>query len=197
MRALVNRLRALRRDAEGMTLVEFGLVAPVFFLMLFGLADVGQLLYARALLQGAVEQAARSSSLETADTSAADELVRRTVRHIAPGSTLISVRTSYYDFADIQRAERWNDRDGNGDCNGNETYTDENGNGRWDRDIGVQGNGGANDVVLYNVTVTFKRLFKVPLLPGNTNYVINAGAIKKNQPFADQQSYGSSVGSCP
>lgn len=190
-------LRLLAGDERGVTLVEFALVAPVFLMMLFGLLDVGQMIYGKSLLNGAVEAAARSSSLEIGDTAAADALVESRVSPVLPGVTLASTRTSYFDFADIGRAEQWNDADGNGACNDGEAYTDENGNGAWDRDIGVGGNGGANDVVLYKVTATYEPVFKVPFMPeawGQRS--LEATAIRKNQPFATQASYATTAGTC-
>jgi hypothetical protein len=109
------------------------------------------------------------------------------VQQVLPGVTVASTRTSYYDFADIGRAEQWNDADGDGTCNDGEAYTDENGNGGWDRDIGVGGNGGANDVVLYKVTATYTPLFRVPFMPEAwKERSLESTAIRKNQPFATQ-----------
>jgi hypothetical protein len=118
------------------------------------------------------------------------------VQKIAPGAKVTTSRVSYYDFADIGRAEAWNDRNGNGTCDHNESYTDENGNGQWDADIGVSGNGGADDVVMYTVTVQYDRLFKMPLTPGETTRTITATAVRKNQPYANQDGYGHEAGTC-
>jgi len=188
--------RRFASDTSGMTLVEFGFVAPVFLLMIIGLMDLGQLVYARALLQGAVEEAARSSALETGDIDVADEEIAEILQPVAPGATIEVTRKSYFDFADIGRAEALDDKNGDGLCGTGENYTDENGNDQWDDDIGIDGNGGAGDVVMYNVTVTFERIFKVGIFKGDDNYVINASAVKKNQPFADQATYSSTAKSC-
>lgn len=196
MAALGSIFRRLLRDKRGNAILEFAFVAPVFLAMIFGLMDIAQLFYARSLLEGAVEVAARTSSLESGDTAAADTIVRDMVREIAPRATVTSSRVSYFDFNDVQRAELWNDLDSNGSCDNDENYTDENGNGQWDADIGVSGNGGAGDVVVYDVTVSFERIFKIPMLGGEQVHNIEASAIKKNQPFADQRSYGSLAGTC-
>jgi Flp pilus assembly protein TadG len=192
-----RKIIGLARDARGVTLVEFALVAPVFLMMIVGLLDIGQMIYGKSLLNGAVEAAARSSSLEAGDTAAADAIVADRVSRILPGVAVESTRTSYFDFADIGRAEQWNDADGSGDCNDGEAYTDENGNGGWDRDIGVGGNGGANDVVLYKVTATYTPLFRVPFMPEAwKERSLESTAIRKNQPFATQASYSSTAGTC-
>lgn len=196
-----NRLaRASRRLAtseRGATIVEFAIVAPVFLLMLIGTLDIGQMVYGNAVLNGAVESAARSSSLETGDTASADAMVTRQVNYIMPGVKIRSTRRSYYDFADIGRPEQWNDADGDGVCDDGEAYTDENGNGEWDSEIGVSGNGGANDVVIYTVKATYDPLFKVPFMPEAwEERTLTSSAIRKNQPFAAQNDYNSTAGTC-
>lgn len=189
-------IRRLAADCRGMTIIEFAIVTPVFMLMVMGMLDLGQLFYARALLNGAVEEAARSSSLETGDTTAADARVADLIEHIAPESIISSLRVNYQDFENIGDPEAWDDADGDGTCADGEAYTDENGNDEWDEDVGVEGNGGANDVVTYTVTVTYDRLFKVPLLGGDNQMTITASSVKKNQPFAEQEGWGAEAGTC-
>lgn len=195
-----TRMAALRRlgaDDSGITIVEFALIAPTFLLLLIGTMDIGQMVYAQSVLNGAVQTAAREASLEGGDTDAADALVYDRVRHIMPGVELETSRTSYFDFADIERAEQWNDADDNGICNDGEAYTDENSNGQWDEDVGVSGNGGANDVVIYTVRAAYDPVFKVPFLPKAwESRTLESTAIKKNQPFANQNNYSSTAGTC-
>lgn len=181
----------------GLAAVEFAMIAPVFLILLFGAYDAGQLMYGSSLLAGATEKAARDSSLETGDTSAADDYVERIVR---PVLTNVSVRTSrvnYYDFSNIDQPEAYDDLNGNGTCDNNEIYTDENRNGEWDEDVGVEGNGGAGDVVVYNVTAIYKSAFANMLLPASMEDItLTAQAVRKNQPFSDQEEEGSAAGSC-
>lgn len=190
-------LRRMAADEEGAYVLEFGILAPVFVLMIFSLVDLGQLVYGKVLLEGAVEAAARNSSLETANTATEDAKVQAMVRNVLPGATVTSTRTSYFDFADIARAERWNDANADGRCAGGESYVDENRNGRWDANIGQSGNGGAYDVVIYTTTVTYDPLIKLPFVPGFTGpQTMVSKAVRKNQPFATQTRYGASSGTC-
>lgn len=190
-------LRRLHADRTGATIIEFALVAPMFMVLLLGVMDIGQMVYGRAVLGGAVHAAARSSALETRDTAAADAMVLGMIRPVLPGVTIAATRRSYYDFSDIGRAEKWNDANANGGCDTGETYTDENRNGTWDADIGATGAGGANDVVIYTVVASYTPTFKVPLLPELwTRRSLTATAVTKNQPFAAQNGYGSSAGTC-
>jgi hypothetical protein len=66
--------------------------------------DLAHMIYARSVFEGAVEKAARDSSLEGADTTAADKIVQDMTKRILPGATFTTARKSYFDFADIKRA---------------------------------------------------------------------------------------------
>lgn len=189
--------RRLLDDQRGTAVMEFGLMATVFMVLLFGLFDMGQMVYAQAVLNGAVERAARDSSLEGGDTAVADAAITSSIQAVAPNAVVTTSRISYFDFADIGRPESWDDDDGSGVCDDDEQYTDENGNGQWDADVGTASNGSASDVVIYTVSVSYPPLFGMPFLPGGSeNKVLSAKSIKKNQPFALQDTYGSASGIC-
>ena len=159
--------------------------------------DLGHMAYATAVLNGAVQDAGRSSALETADTDEADKFVSDSIKAVIPGAQLSSSRVSYFDFDDIGRGEGLNDINSNSQCDPGETYTDENRNGEWDADIGVGGNGGANDVVIYTVTVDYTPIFRIPFLPDSwSERELEATTVKKNQPFSNQNDYGSTSRSC-
>ena len=192
-----SRWRTLARASDGATAIEFTLIAPVFCMMLMGVFDIGQMAYGNAVLRGAAQVAARGSSLETADTTAADNKVRSMVQYSLPGATVTTTRVSYYDFADINRPEVWNDKNANGTCDNAEGYTDENRNGAWDPDIGTAGNGGAGDVIVYTVTAEYTPVFKIPFAPSSWDKrKLTSTTVRKNQPFANQAEYGSAAGTC-
>ncbi len=192
-------VRSLGSDCEGATLVEFAIVTPMFMLLLLGIMDIGQMVYGKSILVGAVHKAARDSALETRSTAAADAMVLDLIRPVLPGVKIATSRSSYYDFADIGRPEKWNDANGNGTCDNNEVFTDENRSGAWDSDVGkMDSDGTANDVVVYTVTASFSPVFKVPLMPTRwSDRTLTATAVTKNEPFGVQATYGSSAGSCP
>lgn len=188
---------ALRRDRRGSAITEFGLIAPVFMLMLVGIYDLAHMAYARSVFTGAVERAAREASLETADTDVADQMVEDLIRPVLPGVVIETERQSYFDFADIGRHEEFSDENGNNTCDNNESYVDENNSGGWDADIGQAGNGGAGDVVVYTATATYTPVFVVPFMPDAwKERKLTATAVKKNQPFGTQQSYVTKAGTC-
>lgn len=55
-----------RQGQEGQGLVEFALVLPVFLLALFGLLDVGRLVYTNSVLSQAAREGARLAATEAA-----------------------------------------------------------------------------------------------------------------------------------
>jgi hypothetical protein len=188
---------ALANSIDGAVLIEFAIVAPVFLLMVIGMLDLGQMAYAKSVLEGAVQKAARDSALETSSTLQADNAVKAIVGPVLPGAVFTTTRESYFDFIDIDRPERWNDANNNGTCDNNESYVDENSNGSWNEDIGVDGNGGASDVIVYTVNVDYTPVFKIPFMPDRWGErTLSASVVRKNQPFALQQAYGSTAGIC-
>lgn len=190
MTVAVKHLRRLLSQERGIAVTEFGLIAPVFFLLLLGLYDITHTAYAKSVFSGAVERAARVAALETGDPDAADQMIEDLVRPVLPDVEITTERQSYFDFADIGRPELFTDSNTNGICDNNESFTDLNGNGERDEDIGLSGNGGSSDVVMYTVTATYTPLFKVPFLPESWNTrTMTATAVKKNQPFSNQTTY--------
>ncbi|MFK4004322.1 TadE/TadG family type IV pilus assembly protein [Qipengyuania sp. NPDC077563] len=193
-RSLSNSLVA---DQEGSALMEFGLIAIVFITMVLGMMDIGQAAYTQAVLNGAAQEVARAASLETRDVALADAELEKIVQRVAPNAKLTPKRVSYFDFEDISRSESFRDTNGDGVCNNDENYDDENGNGQWDEDIGVEGNGNASDVVVYTVSAEYKPLFAIPFYDdGESTRTLSATFVKKNQPFERQEGYGNTVEIC-
>lgn len=184
---LLNRLR---RDRDGVSVVEFAMIAPVLLTMLMGLLDLAFNMYTAQMLQGAIQNAARQSTLEGAAgrEAAIDATVTTAVHAIAPNATLNFSRQSYSSFSEAGRPEDYEDQNGNGICDNGELFEDANGNGGWDSDTGTAGFGGARDAVVYNVTVTYERPFPVAaLIPGQgSTYTLNSTTILRNQPFGAQ-----------
>jgi Flp pilus assembly protein TadG len=57
------RMTARRRSQRSQALVEFALVSPLFFLILFGAVDITRLLYAYTAISSAARDGARTASL--------------------------------------------------------------------------------------------------------------------------------------
>jgi hypothetical protein len=100
-------VRDLAADRRGVSVVEFAFVAPIFLTMLMAVFDFGFLIYAKAVLQGAVEDGARSASLENTEWTTIKNRVNAQVRAVIPAenaSTDISFTfdpTYYGNYADV------------------------------------------------------------------------------------------------
>jgi Flp pilus assembly protein TadG len=197
IRARFSRLAA---DNAGVSAVEFALIAPVLLMMVLGIFDLGHNMYTTSMLQGAIQQAARNSTIEGAAGNAAalDGLVTDAVRAISPNATLQFGRTAYTNFSDVGQAEDFTDSDNDDVCNNGEPYEDSNGNGQWDTDQGIAGQGGARDAVLYQVTVSYPRLFPIArLIPGQTDtFTMQSQTVLRNQPYGLQSSDSPATGNC-
>lgn len=182
-----RELTRLRSDQGGATIVEFALIAPALLVMLFGLFDLAYNMYTAQMLQGAIQDAARDSTIEGASGGAAaiDANVTRAVRALVAGATPTFTRRSYNDFTGIRRPEDYDDLNANDVCDNGEPFEDVNFNGSWDLDPGSNGFGGARDATLYTVSVTYKRAFPIyALIPGqSTNQTLIATTVLRNQPY--------------
>lgn len=190
MSRLLNMARRLRRDARGTTVIEFAVVCPIAMMTVIALADLGYQIYATSTLAGEVQKAARDTTLEGSDDrlEAIDDKVREAVRRIAKDGTFEITRQSYTTFSDVGREERYTDIDGDNEYDEGECFEDENANGQWDPDVGRDGVGGPDDVVLYNVKVTYPRIFPMASLLGwSETQMIEATTTLKNQPYGEQE----------
>ena len=191
---------AVIRDTRGVTLVEFGFVGPVLCLMLMALFDLSFQVYAQSIVNGAVQDAARASTLESGSTNSAtlDTKVETAVKRVLPNATLTFTRKNYANFEDVGRPEDFTDTDGDGICNNGEPFEDVNGNGAWDADRGADGLGGARDAVLYGATATFNRVFPFHSfvnLPPTVS--AHSATVLRNQPFNQQGTRDPVDGTCP
>lgn len=196
----MTRLRELRRalglarDARGATLIEFAVIAPVMCLLIMGLSDLAYQGYITSILYGAMQKAGRDSTIQgngTVPTGAAiDQKVMASVWSVMKSATYVSSRKSYSQFSNIA-PEPFRDDNGNKVYDAaTECFTDVNGNKTWDADPGATGQGGASDVVVYTMTVTYPRLFPMAGLAGLAKTVtISSSTYLKNQPYAGQVSY--------
>ena len=195
-----------RSNEDGVSILEFALIAPVVMAMMLGTLDIGHSLFVRATLDGAVQDAARSSSLEGATSltqqDLIDERVASTIRELAPDATVKVSRRYYKTFstAALAQAEQVIEQSpGNLKCDRGESFMDANGNGVWDADGGSDGQGGAKDIVIITFRVSYPRIFPLAAMLGwSANVEMQSDSILANQPYGDQTAYGKPVQvNCP
>ena len=191
----------LLSDRRGVTVVEFAIIAPVMCLMMMGLGDMLYQMYAKELLDGAIQKAARDSAIQGGGqrTAAIDgevmDMMSTIMTRPTPScattpaaSTFCATRRSYGVFS-AAGPEPFNDDNNNGQRDAGECYQDLNNSNTWDAvgSPGSAGQGAANDVTLYTIRVTYTRIFPVPQLLGwSANNTISAQALLKNQPYSSR-----------
>ena len=186
---MTTALRRLRRDASGVTAIEFGFVAPLLIMMLLGSLQLSLDVWAKSILTGAVQQAGRDSGLESAhgSQSSIDAFVTSQVQAFLPGAKVTFKRKNYETFSDVDRPEDFTDSNNNGVHDSGECFEDENGNGQWDTDVGANGQGGARDVVVYTATMKYTELVPLSRFIGLDGHrTISATTTLMNQPFSTQ-----------
>ena len=181
----------LCREKSGVAAIEFALLAPVIIVTMLGMSDLIYDQYVTSVVWGAVQKAGRDSTIEgnnsASNMAAIDGKVMATVRIVAPSASFTSTRMSYSDFANVDVPEPFTDTNGDGIRETGECYSDTNGNGRYDTNDGLSGQGGASDVAVYSITVTYPRLFPVQRLLGwSASNTITAQTALKNQPYNGQ-----------
>lgn len=179
-------LRRLRRNERGTALIEFAFTAPMFLLLLMGVFDFCWQMYAQQVLQGAVSQSARLATLEdyADDQDALDENVRGRVLAVFKNADVEFERLAYESYDQVGKPEPLTDNNGNGVWDTGECFEDMNATGSWEADRGSSGNGGADDVVLYTVSMTFNRVLPVWKMLGQPQEkTLAASTVLRNQPY--------------
>ena len=171
------RATRLVGNASGATAVEFALVLPVLLVFLLGFMDYGYWMYIRSTASGALENVARGAGVGGGGGGPP--------RPPHPGGDV----KSYYQFSGIGKPEKLvTDVNGNGLYDAGDCWLDSKPNGVFDTDSGNPGIGGADDIMLYKLTVTFPPLVPIagfmPWLAGNHSTVVST--VVRRQPYAAQ-----------
>lgn len=186
---MIRRLRPLPGNATAVAVLEFAFAAPILLMLILGALEVGLNLYLRSVLEGAMLQAGRNSSLEVAQEgqTAIDNQVKAQVHALLPDARVTFQRSNYTTFSDVDRPEDFTDANGNGTYDNGECFTDENNNAQWDDDVGRGGLGGANDVVRYTATLNYAGVIPdFTRLGISSNRRLTASTTLRNQPFSVQ-----------
>jgi Flp pilus assembly pilin Flp len=203
-------IRNLMRDTTGTSVTEFGLIAPAVLVMMMGTFDIGHVIYVKSVLNGALQEVGRNSALEGATNQdqrdEIDDKMKASVQAVIPGSTIDIKRRYYKTFSQAAAAKKEDVIEDpndpvkkNGICDSGEKFLDANHNGIWDEDGGTNGQGGARDIVVIDVQVSFKRLFPAAALIGyGDNVVLVSDSVIANQPYGQQTQFAPPVQvNCP
>lgn len=159
---------SLWRCARGVTIVEFAMIAPILLFLICGAIEMGHMIFARQMLEGALIEAARraTASMETDENTRAT-IMRNSVGNtmslfpVAAGKSIDVTTTVFADFASVT-PEIYTDANKNGKYDAGEPFVDRNKNGKWDPSTPKSGvMGDAGDVVSYTVTYPKAVLFRM------------------------------------
>ena len=116
--------RRLLCDRRGVSAVEFGLTAPILFLVVFGTLQIAQAYYVKTVLNGAVNSAARKSSLQSGQTGSTslDSLVSKMIKYVMPTANVTFTRKNYSEFSAVGMPEDFTDTNKNGKLTIGELY---------------------------------------------------------------------------
>lgn len=188
--------RKLHRDENGAAIVEFALVAPTMVLMMMGVFELGHTMYVQSVVNGAMQEAGRDSTVEKAQLKQIEKQIERRVGPVAAGAEFTYRRAFHTNYSTIDRMELFTDVNNDGECNNGEPFEDLNENGVRDQAKGKDGQGNARDAVVFQVDVKYDRLFPMPSLQGwSAENTVVGRTILRNQPFR-QQNKGKKVENC-
>jgi len=186
--------RRFQQNAQGTTIIEFAIVAPLFFFILFAIIEFGLIRFSQVAVEAAVTQASRTSAVGTSSAGcdracSVRALVQRKTSGLISGDTVtISasvVGTGETSPPDICLTEPPGTPP-TGQCkqpDGSDgAYQDNNANGRYDG----PGNltlGNAGDVVELRVSYPWR--VQIPLMRSLFDdgvYMISSTTLVKNEP---------------
>ena len=185
---MIRRLIPIRivRDEKGVTLVEFAMILPALVVLLLGIFELGYRSYAASLVQGALHEAARMSTVGGVSMTTINNHVRDRLGHFAEHGTLNITTTSYYEYTGVGRPETiTTDTAPLNQYNSTDCFQDANGNGTWDADRGRSGQGNSDDIVRYQISISYESLFPIASTLGwDQANTITANTVLRNQPYA-------------
>ncbi|MES3154207.1 TadE/TadG family type IV pilus assembly protein [Sphingomonas faeni] len=185
----IGNFKHIRQDRRGATIVEFAIVLMPLTIMMMALFDLGFREYMSIQLADALDQSARQVTVGTVTTVATIKTsVTTRMRTILPGATVNVISISYDAFSKVGKPEPiTTDTVPIGAYNKGDCFEDENGNGVWDADSGLNGTGGSDDIVYYTATVTYPEIVPMRRLIGwSATETVTGTAMMKNQPYASQ-----------
>ena len=180
-------MRSLRRNEDGSTAVEFGLVAVPLVFLVVGIIEIATILFINSSLEAGVIQASRYAitGATTPGVTREDKVVEILNTY---GFGLVNIQPAnvvtliYPNFASVGQPEPFTDANSNGVYDAGEDFTDVNGNGSWDSDMGTAGLGGPGDIVVYKVEYDWGLLTNL-LKPLMGTLTLTSGVAVRNEPY--------------
>lgn len=176
---------------RGVAALEFAFAAPIVFVAMAGALELSMLMFVTTLMEGGVREASRfgiTGNVPVGSTREAQILavIRSNTMGMVDLSTAKITYKVYPSFGDVGKPEPFTDSiPGNGSYDVGEAFSDINGNGKWDADMGKAGLGGPGDVVLYTVQVDWTTMTPLiaPLIGDNGLLKLESSVVVRNEPY--------------
>lgn len=171
------KLRSLKRDTKGSTLMEFAFGAPILLTVILASMEFGAVMLTSTLMESSLREAARFgiTGQQPDDATRLERIIEivdeRTLGLVDMSEAHVDILV-YPSFSDIGRGEDYVDGDASGSYDIGETFTDENGNGVWDADIGAAGSGASGDIVVYRMRYDWQSM-----TPFSSHFIGNDGIL--------------------
>lgn len=149
------------------------------------------ILFLNASLEGSLRDAARfgSTGYTPAGVNREDviiEKIQSATLGLVPIDADHITTLVYTDFSEVGQPEPWiDDSPNNGSYDVGEAYTDVNGNGQWDADMGTPGLGGACDVVVYRIETEWGLLLGLLANTIGNPVALRASTAVRNEPYGN------------
>lgn len=189
-RTQTTLIARLWRHEEGISALDFALVAPVLLLFMSGVIEVALVMFAQHVLEGATFSASRLGKTGATEAGLTrEQSIVAALQQRAAGvldiSRVVITSVAYDQFGQIGQPEPFIDTNYNGKWDSGENYTDVNHNGQHDEDMGTAGSGNTKQVVVYTVTYPWPIFTPMigPLMGINGAIDLVARTVVENEPF--------------
>jgi hypothetical protein len=191
VRQFKNFLSKVQRNNDGSAAIEFSFTAPLLIMTVVAIMEFSMILFLNASLEGSLRDAARfgSTGYTPAGVNREDVIIQKiqdATLGLVPIDTDKVTALAYTDFSEVGQPEPWiDDNPANGAYDDGEAYTDVNGNGQWDADMGIPGLGGACDVVVYRIQTEWGLLLGLLASSIGNPVKLEASTAVRNEPYGN------------
>lgn len=184
-------IKRLKINQVGGFAIEYALLLPIFITLLFGSMEIGRIMMVYTALEGAVTESSRIAITGQVPAGFATnedyikDFVQNSLRKVAGNSTVTTQLNVYDSFASVGQPEPYTDTNGNSAYDSGECYTDINNNNSWDNDMGADGTGAGENIMVMNINVdlpyvTGRLMGKIT---GKNSIVLSTSTAVRNEPF--------------
>ena len=149
------------------------------------------ILFLNSVLEGSLRDAARFGITGFTPTGVNREdviidKVQSATMGLVPITASNITTLAYSDFSEVGQPEPYiDDNPANGMYDAGESFTDVNGNGQWDADMGTPGLGGACDVVVYRVETQWSLMLGLMASSVGQTIDLTASTAVRNEPYGN------------